>query len=75
MSRLASRIEDGEVGLFFTTSYFTRAAQKENFSTYPVRLFAGADLADILQQTELIEQNHLREDVLDEIREALDNRQ
>lgn len=74
LSRLASRIDDGEVGLFITTSYYTTAAQKENYSTYPVRLFAGADLAELLQQTELVEQNQLRTGVIDEIKEVLDSR-
>lgn len=71
LSRLASRIDDGEVGLFFTTSYFTRQAQKENHSTYPVRLFAGADLGELLLQSELVEENRLREGILEEIKEVL----
>ena len=44
LSRLASRVEDGEIGLFFTTSHYTKQAQEEKLSAYPNRLFSGGDI-------------------------------
>jgi len=55
LSRLASRIGDGEIGLFFTTSHYTKRAQEESLSTYPLRLFAAKDFVELLLQTELVE--------------------
>lgn len=69
LSRLASRIDDGEIGLFFTTSHYTRQAQKENLSTYPVRLFAGGDLAEMLAQSDLADGYRLTDSVVAEIYE------
>ena len=71
LSRLASRIDDGEIGLFFTTSHFTRSAQKENSTTYPVRLFAASDLVELLFQTNLVEGHHLSEEIVEEIEDAV----
>lgn len=72
LSRLASRVDDGEIGLFFTTSHYTRSAQKENLSTYPVRLFAGGDLTELLIQTELTEEDKLTEDVVEQIHDEVE---
>jgi hypothetical protein len=71
LSRLASRVDDGEIGLFFTTSHFTRSAQKENYGTYPVQLFAATDLVELLLQTELTEGQTLRDEVVLEINAAV----
>ncbi|QCS43399.1 restriction endonuclease [Natrinema versiforme] len=70
LSRLASRIDDGEIGLFFTTSHFTHSAQKENSTTYPVRLFAAADLVEMLLQTDLVESHRLNDEIVSEIKES-----
>ncbi|WP_440765528.1 restriction endonuclease [Natronorubrum sp. DTA7] len=70
LSRLASRIDDGEIGLFFTTSHFTHSAQKENSTTYPVRLFAAADLVEMLLQTDLVESHRLSDEIVSEIKES-----
>jgi len=71
LSRLASRIDDGEIGLFFTMSHYTKSAQEENLSTYPVRLFAGKDLISLLVQTDLVDDTDLNPRVVDEINEAV----
>ncbi|MFD1588128.1 restriction endonuclease [Halorientalis brevis] len=67
LSRLASRIDDGEIGLFFTTSYYTKSAQEENLSTYPVRLFSGKDLVELLVQTDLADDATLNDAVVADI--------
>jgi len=71
LSRLASRVEDGEIGLFFTTSHYTRGAQEENLSTYPVRLFAGRELVDLLVQTDFVEDFRLTEEVVTDIQASV----
>ncbi len=71
LSRLASRVDDGEIGLFFTTSHYTRSAQEENLSTYPVRLFSGGDLAELIIQTEMVENGKLTEQVVKQIHEDI----
>ena len=67
LSRLASRVDDGEIGLFLTTSYYTRQAQRENLSTYPIRLFAGGDLVEMLAQSDLTDDYRLTDGVVAEI--------
>jgi hypothetical protein len=71
LSRLASRVDDGEIGLFFTTSHYTRSAQEENLSTYPVRLFSGGDLTELLVQTELTEDDKLTDSVVEQIHDEV----
>ncbi|KKF39905.1 hypothetical protein FK85_24875 [Halorubrum saccharovorum] len=67
LSRLASRVEDGEIGLFFTTSHYTRQAQEENLAAYPVRLFSGGDIVKLLAQTELVDDRTLADRVVKDI--------
>jgi hypothetical protein len=71
LSRLASRVEDGEIGLFFTMSHYTTQAQEENLSTYPVRLFAGRDIAGLLAQSDLASGGSLNDSVVAEINETV----
>jgi hypothetical protein len=71
LSRLASRVDDGEIGLFFTMSYYTRSAQEENVSTYPVRLFSGKDIVELLIQTDLASKDRLNDAVVDEINSSV----
>ncbi|MBO4249526.1 restriction endonuclease [Halomicrobium sp. IBSBa] len=71
LSRLASRVDDGEIGLFFTTSHYTRSAQRENLSTYPVRLFSGGDLVELLFQTDLADNGKLTDEVVEDIHEEV----
>lgn len=72
LSRLASRVDDGEIGFFFTASDYTRSAQEENLSTYPIRLFSGGDLTELLIQTELTEDDKLTDSVVREIRDEIE---
>jgi hypothetical protein len=72
LSRLASRVDDGEIGLFFTTSHYTRSAQEENLSTYPVRLFSGGDLTELLVQTELTEDDKLTDNIVEQIHDEVE---
>lgn len=71
LSRLASRVDDGEIGLFLTTSHFTRSAQEENSTTYPVRLFAATDLVELLLQTDLVEGSQLSDEIVREIQDSI----
>jgi len=71
LSRLASRIGDGEIGLFFTMSHYTEAAQKESLSTYPIRLFSGGDIVDMLVQTDLTDGLRLNDQVVSEINNSV----
>jgi hypothetical protein len=71
LSRLASRIDDGEIGLFFTTSHYTQSAQEENLSMYPVRLFSGKDLVELLVQTDLVDDARLNDGIVKEIHDKV----
>jgi len=71
LSRLASRVEDGEIGLFFTMSHYSKEAQKENLSTYPIRLFSGKDIVELLVQTDLANKNKLNDRVVTEINNSV----
>ncbi|GGI95097.1 hypothetical protein GCM10008995_01570 [Halobellus salinus] len=71
LSRLASRVGDGEIGLFFTMSHYTDAAQQESLSTYPIRLFAGGDIVDMLVQTDLTDGPRLNDQVVKEINNSV----
>ena len=57
-----------EYGIFVTTSYFTKQAQKEVLSDgYPVHLIAGADLVNILKHLRLLSDGVLRADWLESV--------
>jgi hypothetical protein len=71
LSRLASRVEDGEIGLFFTMSYYSKDAQEENLSTYPIRLFSGKDIVELLVQTDLATKDQLNDAVVTEINNSI----
>lgn len=68
VSRLASRLERGQFGIFFTTTHFSRQAQEETHSTYPVRLVSGRDLASMLLQSSLTYHGKLKEEVVEEVK-------
>lgn len=58
VSRLVARLGRGEYGLFFTTGYYTRAAQEEVINdAYPVRLISGADLYSYYYAAKLINEH------------------
>ncbi|WP_436934089.1 restriction endonuclease [Halovenus marina] len=71
LSRLASRVDDGEIGLFFTMSYYTQNAQEENISTYPIRLFSGKDIVELVAQTDLASRERLNDRVVEEINSSV----
>lgn len=61
VSRLVARLNRGQFGLFVTTSYYTRQTQKEVLEDgYPVKLFAGNDLVNILQELRLVENGNVK---------------
>ena len=60
-------VDDGEIGLFFTTSHYTKQAQEENLSAYPIRLFSGGDIVKLLAQTELVDDRRLTDRVVRDI--------
>lgn len=71
LSRLASRIDDGEIGLFFTMSHYTQASQHERHTTYPLRLFSGRDIVELLVQTDLTDGNRLTDSLVSDINESV----
>ena len=51
VSRLVARLRRGEHGLFFTTSWYSIQAQEEVVRDgYPIRLFSGLDVVDLLRR-------------------------
>ncbi|MBK8503432.1 MAG: restriction endonuclease [Saprospiraceae bacterium] len=65
VSRLVARLNRGQFGIFVTTSYYTRQTQREVLEDgYPLRLFSGNDLVNILQELRLVENGAIKEDWL-----------
>ena len=63
VSRLVARLGRGQYGLFFTTSWYSEQAQKEVLQDrYPVRLFSGQDIVNILRAGNCISGKHLNPD-------------
>jgi hypothetical protein len=55
VSRLVARLGRGQYGLYFTTSWFSEQTQREiEADRYPVRLFSGQDIVNILRAGECI---------------------
>lgn len=72
VSRLVARLNRGQFGIFVTTSYYTRQTQREVLEDgYPVRLFSGNDLVNILQELRLVENGTIKEDWLQVITKDL----
>lgn len=68
VSRLVARLNRGQFGIFVTTSYYTKQTQREVLEDgYPVRLFSGNDLVNILQELRLVENGAIKEDWLQAI--------
>ena len=58
----------GEYGIFVTTSYFTKQAQKEVLSdNYPIHLISGIDLIYMLKHQGKIAQGQIRKEWLDTV--------
>lgn len=72
ISRLVARLNRGQFGIFVTTSYYTRQTQREVIEDgYPVRLFSGNDLVNILQELRLVENGTIKENWLQTITKDL----
>lgn len=72
VSRLVARLNRGQFGIFVTTSYYTKQTQREVLEDgYPVRLFSGNDLVNILQELRLVENGTIKEDWLQAITKDL----
>ncbi|UII78610.1 restriction endonuclease [Flagellimonas sp. CMM7] len=68
VSRLVARLNRGQYGLFVTTSYYTKQTQKEVLEDgYPVRLFSGNDLINIMHELRLIEDGKIKKGWLETI--------
>ena len=63
VSRLVARLGRGQFGLYFTTSWYSEQTQKEiEVDRYPVRLFSGQDIVNILRAGDCVSGGRLRSD-------------
>ena len=67
VSRLVARLGRGQFGIFVTTSYYTAQTQKEVLADgYPVKLFSGVDLVNILLELRLADNKGISQTWLNE---------
>lgn len=60
ISRLVARLGRGQFGIFVTTSYYTKQAQTEVLEDgYPIKLYSGIDIINILRELRLIENDEI----------------
>jgi len=65
VSRLVARLNRGQFGIFVTTSYYTKQTQQEVLQDgYPIKLFSGNDLVNMLQELRLVENGQIKGDWL-----------
>ncbi len=65
VSRLVARLGRGQYGLYFTTSWYSEQTQREiEADRYPVRLFSGKDIVDILRAGDCLSQGTIRKEWL-----------
>lgn len=57
VSRLASRIEKGQQGIFISSSYFSKPAQVETNKTHPIKLISSSEFLNLVKNTNLIKKN------------------
>ena len=63
VSRLVARLGRGQYGLYFTTSWYSEQTQKEiEADRYPVRLFSGQDIVNILRAGNCVSGGRIRSD-------------
>ena len=63
VSRLVARLGRGQYGLYFTTSWYSEQTQKEiEADRYPVRLFSGQDIVNILRAGDCVSGGRIRGD-------------
>ena len=61
ISRLVARLGRGQYGLYFTTSWYSEQTQKEiQADRYPVRLFCGQDIVNILRVGDCVSGERIR---------------
>ena len=61
VSRLVARLGRGQYGLYFTTSWYSVQTQKEiQADRYPVRLFCGQDIVNILRAGDCVSGKRIR---------------
>ena len=61
VSRLVARLGRGQYGLYFTTSWYWEQTQKEiEADRYPVRLFCGQDIVNILRAGDCVSGKRIR---------------
>jgi len=66
VSRLVARLQRGEYGIFITTSFYTQSAQEEVLKDgYPVRLFSGGDIVNLLKSLGKISGGQLNKEWFD----------
>lgn len=72
VSRLVARLNRGQFGIFVTTSYYTVQTQKEVLEDgYPVKLFTGNDLINILHELRLVEKGKIKDGWIKSITEKI----
>lgn len=65
VSRLVARLGRGQYGLYFTTSWYSEQTQKEiQADRYPVRLFSGQDIVNVLRAGQCVSGGKIRDDWL-----------
>ncbi len=68
VSRLVARLSRQEYGIFLTTSYFTKQAQREVLSDgYPVHLISGVDLIFMFKHLRLLSQGKIKQEWLEAV--------
>ena len=61
VSRLVARLGRGQYGLYFTTSWYSQQTQREiEADRYPVRLFCGQDIVNILRAGNCVSSGRIR---------------
>jgi hypothetical protein len=72
ISRLVARLNRGQFGIFVTLSYYTAQAQKEIIEdNYPIRLYSGKDIVNILHELRLVDNGFIKQSWLDSIIEKM----
>jgi hypothetical protein len=68
VSRLVARLNRKEYGIFVTTSYFSKQAQKEVLTDgYPVHLISGIDLVNMLKHLQIVSGGIVRSEWLEAV--------
>jgi hypothetical protein len=61
VSRLVARLGRGQYGLYFTTSWYSEQTQREiEADRYPVRLFSGQDIVNLLRAGDCVSGGRIR---------------